>query len=168
MIKLNLRLSGAASTLSTTAAGVTTTVTTIPLIAGAGSSVAITKAGVTDNTVSSIKFTCGASNNISYPFADFDAVYIPYPSSQSSGNSYIEFTPKSTALTGVHLIGNSVNADTSVNFPFAINTSSLNGAPSAYLAPVCTTNGAATPLPILETVMEGSGSSAHFTGLALI
>ena len=57
MIKLNLRLSGAASTLSTTAAGVTTTVTTIPLIAGAGSSVAITKAGVTDNTVSSIKFT---------------------------------------------------------------------------------------------------------------
>ncbi len=168
MIKLNLRLSGAATTLSTTAAGVTTTVTTIPSISGVGSSVAITKAGVTDNTVSSIKFTCGASNNISYPFADFDAVYIPYPSSQSSGNSYIEFTPKSTALTGVHLIGNSVNADTSVNIPFTIDTSSLHAAPSVYLAPVCATNGAATPLPILETVMEGVGSSFHFTGLALV
>ena len=39
MIKLNLRLSGAATTLSTTAAGVTTTVTTIPSIAGVGSTI---------------------------------------------------------------------------------------------------------------------------------
>jgi len=152
--------------LSVTPALVIATLEPAPAINGMVVTVVVTPAGVTDNTVSSIKFTCGASSNITYPFGDFDAVYIPYPSSQSSGNSYIEFTPKSTALTGVHLIGNSVNADTSVNSPFAINTSSLNGAPFVYLAPVCTTNAAA--LPILETVMEGLGSSAHFTGLALM
>ena len=152
MITLNLNLFGTATTVGA--------VTTIPSIAGAGSSVAITKVSATDHTVSSINFTCGAST-ITYPFAGFDARFIPSATSVTGDvMSYIEFTSNST---GIQHLGNSVNADNSINLPFTINESNLKNIPDYYLSPLCSTQAASpTPFPILETLLDSINSCCHF------
>ena len=146
---LNLKLNGVPTILDN--------VITIPLIAGAGSSVQITKVSATDNAVSSIKFTCGADNNISYPFSGFDGAYVA--PTHASQMPYIEFTSSNPA-GGIQFLGNSVNTDTSVNLPFVMNESFYKTSPFVYLAPVCATNAAA--LPILETVVDSITSCCHF------
>ena len=110
-----------------------------------------------DLSTNAITINCGATpgNNIiyDYSFADFNAEFLN--NCQTSGKSYMIFTPKSGA-TGTKKLGDSMNSDGGFNEAFIItHIDKQNG--DFYLTPSCDVDGATpTSHNILVTALDNT------------